>query len=126
MFKFGQIGVASKDFHKQRQINDIFTIDVNKVVLSSKVPCNNGKDWRYIVGYQVDEETIISLFIKTSKNIFSYGVSQYDKNSLYTMPFNVSEATENLLMAFLMISKNYSNTLMEQLFLHLLQNYLYY
>ena len=71
MFKFGQIGVASKDFHKQRQINDIFTIDVNKVVLSNKVPCNNGKDWRYNVGYQVDEETIISLFIKTSKNIFS-------------------------------------------------------
>ena len=45
MFKFGQIEVASKDFHKQRQITDIFTIDVNKVVLSDKVPCNNGKDW---------------------------------------------------------------------------------
>ena len=50
MFKFGQIEVASKDFHKQRQITDIFTIDVNKVVLSDKVSCNNGKDWRYTVG----------------------------------------------------------------------------
>ena len=28
------------------------------------------------------------------KNIFSYGVSQYDKNSAYTMPFNVSEEKE--------------------------------
>ena len=67
MFKFGQIEVASKDFHKQRQITDIFTFDVNKVVLSDKMPCNNGKDWRYIVGYQVYGETIISLFIKTPK-----------------------------------------------------------
>ena len=92
-FKFGQIEVASKDFHKQRQITDIFTIDVNKVVLSDKIPCNNEKDWQYIAGYQVDEETIIPLFIKTPKNMFSHGVSQYDKNSAYTMSFNVSETS---------------------------------
>ena len=90
-FKFGQIEVALKDFHKQSQVTDIFTIDV---LLSDKVPCNNGKDWRYIVGYQVNGETIIPLFIKTPKNIFTYGVSQYDKNSAYTMPFNVSEVPE--------------------------------
>ena len=65
-------------------------IDVNKVVISDKVACNNGKDCRYVVGYQVDEE-MIPLFIKTPKNIFSHGVSQYDKNSTYTMSFNVSE-----------------------------------
>ena len=47
-FKFGQIEVPSKDFYKQRQITDIFAIDVNKVMLSDKVPWNNGKDWRYI------------------------------------------------------------------------------
>ena len=76
MFKFGQIEVASKDFYRQRQITDIFTINVNKVVLFDKVPRNNGKDWRNIVGYQVDGETIIPLFIKTPKNIFNYGVSQ--------------------------------------------------
>ena len=45
---------------------------------------------RYIVGYQVNG-TLIPLFIKTPKNIFSYGVSQYDKNSAYAIPFNVSE-----------------------------------
>ena len=56
-------------------------IDINKVALSDKMPCNNEKGWWYIVGYQVDGETIIPLFIKTPKNIFSYGVSQYDKNS---------------------------------------------
>ena len=57
------------------------------------MPCNNGKDCRYIVGYQVDG-ALVPLFIKTPKNIFSYGVSQYDKNSAYTMSFNVSEAKE--------------------------------
>ena len=84
MFKFGQKEVTAKEFYKQRQITDIFTIDVNKVVISDKVLCNNGNDSRYIVGYQVDG-ALIPLFIKTTKNIFSYGVSQYDKNSVYTM-----------------------------------------
>ena len=90
MLKFGQKEVTTKDFYGQRQITDLFTIDVNKVVVSDKVSCNNGKDCRYIVGYQVIE-ALIPLFIKTPKIIFSYGVSQYDKNSAYTMSFNASE-----------------------------------
>ena len=93
MFKFGQKEVTAKEFYKQRQITDIFTIDVNKVAVSDKVSCNNGKDCRYIAGYQVDG-ALMPLFIKTPKNIFSYGVSQYDKSSAYTMSFNVFEATE--------------------------------
>ena len=93
MLKFGQKEVTTKDFYGQRQITDIFTIDVNKLVISDKVPCNNGKDCRYIVGYQADG-VLIPLFIKTPKNVFSYGVLQYDKNSAYTMSFNVSEEKE--------------------------------
>ena len=93
MLKFGQKDVATKDFYGQRQITDILTIDVNKVLVSDKVPCNNGKDCRYIVGYQVDK-SLISLFVETPRDIFSYGVSQYDKNSAYTLLFNVSEEKE--------------------------------
>ena len=93
MLKFGQKEVTVKGFYGQRQITDIFTIDVNKLVASDKVPCNNGKDCRYIVAYQVDG-ALIPLFIKTPKNVFSYGVSQYDKNFAYTMSFNVSEEKE--------------------------------
>ena len=37
---------------------------------------------------------MISLFPKTPKKIFSYGMSQYDKNSAYTMLFIVSEVPE--------------------------------
>ena len=54
--KFGQEEVASKDFHKQRQLTDISVMQVNG-------------------------EVIMLLFIKRPKNIFSYSVSQYDKNS---------------------------------------------
>ena len=61
-------------------------------MISDKVSCNNGKDC-CIVGYQVDG-ALIPLFVKTPKNIFSYGVSQHDKNSAYTISFNVSEASE--------------------------------
>ena len=53
MLKFGQKEVTTKDFYGQRQITDIFMIDVKKVVFD-KVPCDNGKHCRYIVGYQVD------------------------------------------------------------------------
>ena len=74
-------------------MTDIFTIAVNKVVVSEKVPCKNGKDHRYIIGYQVDGE-MIPLFIKTPKNIFSYGVSRYDKKSAHRKLFNVSEEKE--------------------------------
>ena len=93
MLKLGQKEVRTRDFYEQRQITDIFTIDINKVVVSDKVPCNNGKDCRYIVGYQVDGG-LIPLFIKTPKDIFNDGVSQYDKNSAYTMSFIVFEEKE--------------------------------
>ena len=79
MLKFGQKEVTTKDFHGQRQITDLFTIDINKVVVSDKVSCNNGKDCRYIAGYQVNE-ALIPLFIKMPKDILSCDVSQYNKN----------------------------------------------
>ena len=89
MFIFGQKEVTAKDVCKQRQITDIFTIDVNKVVLSDEVPCNNGKGCRYQVG-----GALIPLLIKTPKNIFSYGVLLYNKSSAYAMSFNVSDEKE--------------------------------
>ena len=90
MLKFGQKEVTTKEFYGQRQLTDIFRIDTNKLVISDKVSCNNGKDCRYVLGYQVDGG-LISLFIKTPKHIFSYVVSQSDKSSAYTMPFKVFE-----------------------------------
>ena len=59
-FKIGEKEITSKDFHKQRQVINIFTIDINKVILSDRAPCNSGKDCRYIAGYQKEGETIIA------------------------------------------------------------------
>ena len=42
--EFGQKEVTTKDLYGQRQITDIFATYLNKVVISDKVPCNNGKD----------------------------------------------------------------------------------
>ena len=49
IFKFGHKEVAAKDFYRQRQITDTFTIDGNKIVLSDKVSSDNWKDRHYIV-----------------------------------------------------------------------------
>ena len=81
MFKFGQKEVTTKDFYGQRQITDIFAINVNKLVVSDKVPCNNGKGCRIIVGYQIDG-ALIPLFIKTPKNVFS----MVCHNTIKTLP----------------------------------------
>ena len=93
MFKFYQKEVTAEEFHGQRQITDMFTIDINKVVASDKVPWNNGKDCRYVLGYQ-DDGVVIPLFIKTPRDIFNYGISQYDKNPACTISFSVSEERE--------------------------------
>ena len=55
MLKFVQKEVITKYFHGPRQITNIFTIDVDKFVVSIEVPCKNGKGYRYIVGYQLYE-----------------------------------------------------------------------
>ena len=46
-----------------------FIIDLNKFLVSYRKPCSNGKDWWYIVGYQVDGEMTLPKFIKVSENI---------------------------------------------------------
>ena len=71
-FSFGQKKIASKDFYKQRQITDLFTINIKKVVLSNKRACNNRKDSRYIEGFQVN--SIIPLFIEAPIIMISYGM----------------------------------------------------
>ena len=39
--KFGQIQVASKDYHKQMHITYTLPVDASKALLSDKVSCNN-------------------------------------------------------------------------------------
>ena len=60
-------------------------------MVSDRVSSSKVKYLQYVLDYEVDEEIIILLFIKISKNIFSYSVTQHGKSSAYTMQFNVSE-----------------------------------
>ena len=71
------------------RFTDLHTIDFSKVLVPDKVPCNNGKDQKHIIGYQIGESTIIPLLSRTRKHALSYGV--YDKNVAYTMLFNVGD-----------------------------------
>lgn len=68
-FKFSKIEIEFKNFRKQKRVTDVFKSMLTEVV-SNTVACNNGKNWRYIVGYQVEEKSIIPLFINAPKNIF--------------------------------------------------------
>lgn len=77
-------------------MTDIYTSALNKVVVFDKVSCNNGNNWQYILGYQVDGETILPLFIKKPKNIFSYGESSYNKNSAYAMSLELNIPHRNV------------------------------
>ena len=51
-FKFGQVNVSSKGFYKRKQFTDLFSLDYDKVVVSDPIQCNNGKDKRYVIGYE--------------------------------------------------------------------------
>ena len=87
-FKFGQVSVSSKDFYKRKQFTDLFSLDYDKVVVSDPIQCNNGKDKRYVIGYETSNG-IIPLYVKTPKNVFSNGVRQYSENSAYMMSFDL-------------------------------------
>lgn len=65
-FIFGRKKIAYKDVHEKKQVTNIFLIDINKVVFSIRV-CHA------IMGKT--SGTIMTMFIKTPKEILSYGVS---------------------------------------------------
>ena len=109
MLQFGQKSVESKDFYRTKKI--IYIVDPDKIVVSKSIPCNNGKDQRYVVGYE-DSEKIIPLYITTPPKVFSYGVSHYSKNSAWTMAFNVEDHKERWQKGY----RKVWNTVEDQLF----------
>ena len=61
------------------KFDQIFLIDVNKVLLLNKVSRNNGKDWRYIAGYL------------KGTNFRGYLFSRAKKKNLYFARINFRE-----------------------------------
>ena len=91
MLQFGQKSAESKDFYKNKRITN--TVDHDKIVVSKSIPCNEGKDQCYTVGYE-DGDEIVPLYIKTPPKVFSYGITQYSKNSAWKMGFNLKDHEE--------------------------------
>ena len=85
-FKFGQVTVSSKDFYKVISI-DYSTLNVYNIVVSDPITCAK-TDSRYMVGYKIDEK-IVALRIKTPKNIYSFGVNQFNAGSPWNMGFDL-------------------------------------
>ena len=88
MLKFGQVSVASKDFHSTYEVTN--NIDFDKITVSEGIAANKN-DTRYTIGYETAPGKIVPLYIKTPKNCLSSGVSRYNENSAWKMGFKVSE-----------------------------------
>ena len=86
-FKFGQIEVASKDFYKIYQEISISDIGLDKIVIVDSVR-RNKKDTRYTIGYEIEPQIIIPLYIMTPENRCSNGVTRYNDNSPWKMGFD--------------------------------------
>ena len=89
-FRFGDIHIPSKNFHSAYQVTDIFSIDLENIVISEVISANK-RDMRYIIGHRIEPGKIIPLFIKTPKHCWSSGVSRYNDNASWRMSFNVEE-----------------------------------
>ena len=94
MSQFGQKSIESKNFYRTKRISDVSNVDCDKIVVSNSIPCNKGKDQQDVVGFEDGDGEIIALYIKTPPKVFSYGVTQYSKNSAWKMGFNVEDHEE--------------------------------
>ena len=91
LLKFDNVAMSSKDFYKNKQITDIYTLDENNIVVSNPIPANGGHDKKYFIGYKKSEGLIIPLLVKTPKDVYSNGVCRYNDNSKYQMGLNLED-----------------------------------
>ena len=99
-FKFGQQNILTKDFYKVIPI-DYFTLDVDNIVVSDPITFFGKTDTRYVIGYKIDGK-IVALHIKTPKDIYPFGVSQYSVGSPWNMGFDL-EGYESWLEKYIKI-----------------------
>ena len=90
-YKFGQTTVSAKEFNRVKQITDISWLILDNIVVAD--PVDSEDDQRYIIGYKTPD-AIIPLYVKTPKNVFSNGVTQYKAKSPWTMGFDVGDHDE--------------------------------
>ena len=52
--KFNNIKVNKKEFHKSKQAIDLFSVDLDQIVVSD-ISKHNDEGFKYFIGYQKDE-----------------------------------------------------------------------
>ena len=90
-FKFGDVTINSKDFYRNKEVIDIYTLDEQNLIVSDPIPVNNGHDKKYLIGYKKNDSTIIPLLVKTPPDIYCNGVQRYNEFSKYQMGFNLED-----------------------------------
>ena len=82
---FNDKKIRKSDFYKNKKINKIEDINVNKIFVSKKEPYGNKNPYKYFIGYN-DNDIIRPLFIKLPQMTFY--VRKFDENA--TMSFKVN------------------------------------
>ena len=52
--KFSNIKLNKKEFHKSKQLIDLFSVDLDQIVVSDRFK-HNDKGFKYFIGYQKGE-----------------------------------------------------------------------
>ena len=79
--------ITAKDFKKLYK--NIEKIDVTKIRLSEEV--KSSKSTRRVIGYEKNPGEVVPLYIRTPKDCYSPGISQYDENSPYKMGLRIDD-----------------------------------
>ena len=82
---FADKRIKKSDFYKNKKINSINDIDVNKILVSKKEPYGTKNSFKYFIGYN-DNDVIRPLCIRLSQ-MTGYA-RKFDKN--VTMSFKVN------------------------------------
>ena len=77
--------IENSDFHKNKKLNNINDIDVNKILVSKKESYGIKNSFKYFIGYN-DNDIIRPLYIRLPQ-MTGYA-KKFDKNQ--TMPFRVN------------------------------------
>ena len=67
--KFDNIKINKKEFHKSKKLIDLFSVDLDKIVLSGKFK-HNDEGFKYFIGYQKD--MLVNTFPATANFLHAF------------------------------------------------------
>ena len=85
--------IHTKKFNTTYELTDIFSLDLERLVVSRGITCNKS-DVRYVIGYKTENDRVIPLYIKSPVSCFSNGVTRYNEKSSWKMGLDISEDKE--------------------------------